>query len=127
MAPLAAAMAYSAFYGAWGAVFFVTFATALGCAIILGAPAYWVLRRYVRPTSIFITLTGGLLALVPGLLIAIGFWSRAIEARDRMPAGIVAAELRFLGLLFASGFVGGLSFWICAVWHNLKLSKSVNF
>lgn len=100
---------------------------AAGCTLVFGIPAYLLLRRRARPTLFNVTLTGGLLALIPAIFFLQPLWrSLTKEAWDRMPPGSVAAELQYSALIFLSGLIDGLTFWVCTVWCDPNFSSAEN-
>jgi uncharacterized membrane protein len=100
---------------------------AAGCTLVFGVPAYLLLRRRARPTLFNVTLTGGVLALIPAIFFSQPLWrSLTKEAWDRMPPGSMAAGLQYSALILLSGLIGGLTFWICTVWRDPNFSSAEN-
>jgi hypothetical protein len=107
--------------------FFLALAIAIMSMVMFGIPAYLLLRRRIRPTLSRIALTGGFLGLAslsifPGPAWLIGIY----EGWDQLPPGTLIAELRFFGLIMASGLIGGVAFWFCTVWRDPNFSNSVS-
>jgi hypothetical protein len=74
--------------------------------LVLGVPAYLVLRKRIRPRFIYPIGVGGFIAAAP---VAIG------ALADSSNAGELIAQLRFPGLVFFCGALGGLAFWLIAI------------
>ncbi len=74
-------------------------------AILLGVPAFLILRRIARPSALNCAATGACVATLPWLALALvtGFWREAINF------------LAFLGIIATAGAVGGVVFWVIAV------------
>src|SRR6478736_4257556 len=76
--------------------------------LYVAVPIFFVVRRSVQPSARNIALTGALIGVAPG----IGAAATAIFNVGRVPRDVVA--LAAFGAL--SGTVGGVVFWLCAVW-----------
>jgi hypothetical protein len=100
-------------------------------ALVLGLPAYLALRRRVRPRPATLALVGGAIAILPWLWIM--YWP-GLRAGVSSQAGNCVSEIdgvttwcghlenvKYLALIFAAGAVGGLAFWLCAVWRDPNL------
>ena len=127
MAPLIAGFLYAIFYSArLGStsilIFLATWVFALAATIILGVPAYLVLRRRVRPRLPIVALVGGLIGAAPALAIVIN--SRYFVAGT--PPGTALDWLKFPGEFFLFGLIGGVIFWFCTVWGDPRFSTQVN-
>jgi hypothetical protein len=81
--------------------------------IILGIPAYLVLRRRDRLNLLNVALASGVLGWAPSLLFTGSeLWYLAtIHPWDRSLPSFPVAMLQHWGLAFASGVAGGLAFW----------------
>jgi hypothetical protein len=94
--------------------------------VILGIPAILLLRRWLRPTMLNCALVGASVASLPWLmLVAI---SRPDEAgRATVIHGVPSLfgyqeDLKFIGMIAALGFLGGVSFWVVAIF-NLRPAR----
>jgi hypothetical protein len=74
-------------------------------ALFLGIPAYFILRRRIRPRLIYVALVGALIASAPIVVVSL--------ALGQGPPDL--AEFQVAGLAFLSGAAGGLTFWLIAV------------
>lgn len=74
--------------------------------IVLGVPAYFILRRLVAPSATACALAGGMVATIPWLI------SGLIYGLNQ---GSPGGALMFPAATFALGVVGGLVFWAIAV------------
>ena len=113
--------------------FFVTVCIfAYGAAALIGIPAYLLLRRLLRPRLATLMAAGGLVAIVPWLIIAPPFAkgpARYAAVGDcvtvidgvRTWCGLFL-DLRLLAFVFALGALGGLMFWHAAVWRDGRLN-----
>ncbi len=80
--------------------------------LYVAVPIFFVVRRSVQPSARNIALTGALIGVAPG----IGAAATAIFNVGRVPRDVVA--LAAFGAL--SGTVGGVVFWLCAVWRSRR-------
>ena len=85
--------------------------------LVLGVPAYLLLRRRVRPTLPTVVLVGGLVAATPWLVLML-LNENAAQATWR---GFLE-HLKFLFFVFGLGAVGGLTFWIAVVCKEPRLA-----
>jgi hypothetical protein len=107
--------------------FLIALAVATTSTVVFGLPVYLLLRRRVRPTLPWIALTGGLLGLATTLIFpGPRLWIGMYESWDQLPPGTLIEELRFFGLIMASGLIGGVAFWLCTVWHDPNSSNPVS-
>jgi hypothetical protein len=84
-------------------------------AMILGLPLYALLVGRVRPTVYAAALGGMAILLLPYFVALFRFWSESNEATVSLLASIAG-----VGLL---GSIGGMTFWICAVWRDQRLGS----
>lgn len=107
-------------YRQWFALFaFAAFPTAL----LLGAPAYFLLRNRLKPRLVYIVLTGGLIAVAPWMLLVIfgpapEFASSGQRVTVEHGARTLWGWLEALGSIsgiFALGLIGGFTFWLVAL------------
>jgi hypothetical protein len=121
LAPLAAAFLFSLIEG--GKLWDVAVLGAYAPAIVLGVPAYFLLRRRLRPRLVTLVLASGIIAAAPWALLS--FFSQADQATVGNCVAVVDGKttwcgflhtLLWLGQIFAYGAFGGLVFWICAAW-----------
>ncbi len=75
----------------WGVVLPIVY----GCALVLGVPAYFLLRNRIAYTPLRLGLFGGLAAALPMLLVLPWYWG----------AGVFFVLVTFCGAL------GGVVFW----------------
>jgi hypothetical protein len=97
--------------------------------VLLGLPAYFVLRRRLSPGLIAVALAGGLIAAAPWpalMLLSsnpddawIGSCHTVIDGRTTW-CGYLEG-MKFVALVFCLGATGGITFWICAVWRDARL------
>ena len=96
--------------------------------ILIGLPLYLVLRNRVRLRVWIVMLAGGFVAVVPWVILSLlspadyaslGDCVSVINGRTTWCGHVRNFEL--YALLFALGAVGGLVFWICAVWKGFGL------
>jgi hypothetical protein len=126
LAPALAAAAFSVVEGDSSPTMFVAAMLygALPATIVLGIPAYFILRNWCRPHVATIVLVGGLIAIIPWVLLFIiggpeqGQVGNCVTTINGQMTwcGFVGA-LEVLAEIFAFGAFGGLVFWFCAVWH----------
>lgn len=103
--------------------------TALGTAVVgayptallLGVPAFFMLRRRFDPTLLNCSLTGAVVAGLPWFILSTLFQpdSASIGGRATVIDGSLTAygwltNLKFVGLIAAFGAVGGALFWLIA-------------
>jgi hypothetical protein len=91
-------------------------AAAYSIALVVGVPAYLVLRRRLRPRLGYVVISGGLVAAAPLALFG------AIDVLKTPKPSLTWAEvIEFVGSIgpiFAAGAVTGLVFWLVAVWRD---------
>jgi len=85
-------------------------------ALIVGIPAYLGLRHLLRPTLVTTSLTGGVVACSPWLLVLL-LGGGSASARSGDWAAIVGGANGIAGVL-ALGSLGGAIFWLVVVWHS---------
>jgi hypothetical protein len=100
--------------------------------VLLGVPAYFLLRRRLRPRLITVALAGGLIAAAPWaawlplLPNPSDAWDsrchRVIDGHTTL-CGYVE-DMQFIALVFGLGVIGGIAFWICAIWRDANLVGS---
>jgi hypothetical protein len=100
--------------------------------VLLGLPAYFMLRRRLSPRLITVALAGGLIAAAPwSMLMPLlpnpsDAW---IESCHTVIAGHTTwcgylEGMKFVALVFGLGVIGGLAFWVCAIWRDARLVRS---
>ena len=127
LAPLLPAVLFSLIEsGDLGSVWLAAVFGGYPAAIVLGIPAYLLLRNRVEPRVGTLMLVGGLIAMAPWLLLslvsgadqaAVGNCVTVIDGR-RTWCGYLSM-IDMLARIFAYGAIGGLAFWICAVWRGM--------
>jgi hypothetical protein len=75
-------------------------------AFALGIPAYFLLRRRVRPRLTYPVLVGAIIAAAPFAVSDLAFGSASANP---------SALFSVVGMAFLSGAVGGLAFWLIAI------------
>ena len=102
-------------------------------ALLLGVPAYLLLRRRVRPSAVAVAIVGGLVAALPWL--ALGLLRLVSSNPDPAWVGncqtVLDGERTWCGYLeilkgtaqvtalgFGLGLIGGLTFWFCVYWRS---------
>jgi hypothetical protein len=99
---------------------------------LLGLPAYLMLRRRLSPRFITVALAGGLIAAAPWSVLMlllpkpsdawIGSCHTVIDGQTTW-CGYLEG-IKFIGLVFGLGAIGGIAFWICAIWRDARLVGS---
>ncbi|HTO80976.1 MAG TPA: hypothetical protein VMQ73_02025 [Methylomirabilota bacterium] len=97
--------------------------------MLLGIPAYFLLRPRLRPRLITIALCGGIIAAVPWLVVGLLLPNPSyadIDGCRTVVAGHTTwcgywEDLKFIAFVFGLGTIGGVVFWICAVWRDADL------
>jgi hypothetical protein len=102
-------------------------------ALLLGVPAYFVLRNWVAPKLHTTALVGGVIACIPWLWAM--YWP-GLRAGVSSQVGTCVSEidgvttwcghmqnLKMLSLIFLGGVAGGAAFWLCVVWRDPALSS----
>jgi len=117
-------------YGSF--VMLVAIYGAYPATILLGVPAYFVLRRRMRPLLVSLLLAGGLIAAAPWpalmLLLPnpqdawIGGCHTVVDGKTTWCG--YWEGVKFIGWIFALGATGGVAFWICVVWRDPKLGSN---
>ncbi len=93
--------------------------------LVLGLPAYFVLRSRLAPRFGHVALAGGLVAVAPWLLLMLFAPTPDLVVRGEH---ILAQDgvktvwgwldgLRLVGWIFLLGLFGGAAFWFAAVWR----------
>jgi hypothetical protein len=100
--------------------------------VLLGLPAYFMLRRRLSPRLITVALAGGLIAAAPWSVLMpllpnpsdawIGSCHTVIDGHTTW-CGYLEG-MKFVALVFGLGIIGGLAFWICAIWRDARLVRS---
>jgi hypothetical protein len=104
---------------------------AYATAAVDGIPVYVLLRRRLRPRLATVAAAAGLIAIVPWLaLYFASLPSPAAYARvgdcvtvvdgARTWCGYVE-DLKLFAFVFILGALGGVTFWLCAVWRDERL------
>jgi hypothetical protein len=92
--------------------------------IVIGIPLYFALRNLVPPRLWILMLAGGFVAAFPWALLllsppdqaSVGNCVAVVDGRTTWCGMLQNAG--FLGYIFAFGALGGLVFWLCAVWRG---------
>jgi len=97
--------------------------------MLLAVPAFFALRRRIRPRLITILLAGGLIAAAPWpslmLLLPnpeeawIGSCRTVVDGKTTW-CGYLEG-MKFIAFVFGLGAIGGVAFWICVVWRDARL------
>jgi hypothetical protein len=97
-------------------------------AIVLGVPAYLLLRNRLSPHFWLAMLAGGIIAALPWVALAllppaasyaeVGQCVSVIDGKHTWCGFWESAK--FASIVFALGALGGLVFWLCAVWRGLE-------
>ena len=95
---------------------------AIPATVILGIPAFLLLKKLVRPTILWCALAGGVVAALPWFLfmsLGGGADQASINGHVTQVHGHYTAWgwlyfAQFLGLVFVAGAVGGILFWAIA-------------
>jgi hypothetical protein len=103
--------------------FFVILSVAYACAVVLGLPAYAILRSRVRPTALNSMIAGGFVATVPWMLLILangnpdsastGGHATVIDGVTTWHGHVETALA--IGEIFLLGALGGLTFWLAAL------------
>jgi hypothetical protein len=121
LAPLVPSFVFAVLNGfqAFSVVLFVAYA----CAVVLGLPAYAVLRNYIRPTALNSMVVGGLIAATPWLLLillnenaenaSVGGQATVIDKVTTWYGHLENAKA--VGMIFLLGALGGLVFRLAAL------------
>jgi hypothetical protein len=121
IAPLVGAAAASAKADSWQTFreLFSLFAIvgAYPATILFGLPAYFILKRRVRPSLIATGLVGGVIAMAPWSIIT-------LLAALRSPfSSILLLQLVFIAKCFCVGFAGGAVFYFIAAWQPGRMPE----
>ena len=108
-------------YGQWLALFALV--GGYPATLVFGIPAYFVLSRFLRPRLIYVVLAGGVVAAAPFVLVMLfGGVADYASVGEHVTAqrGVRTfwgwiEMLKAVGLAFGLGLVGGLAFWMAAV------------
>jgi hypothetical protein len=100
--------------------------------VLLGLPAYFLLRRRLSPKLVTVALVGGLIAAAPWPVLMllspnphdawIGSCQTVMDGRTTW-CGYLEG-MKFVALVFCLGVIGGITFWICAIWRDARLLGS---
>jgi len=114
-------------------VIVVTVYAAYPAVILLGVPIFFALRRRIRPRLMPILFVGGLIAAAPWSVLLlllpnpqdawIGGCHTVVDAKTTLCG--YAEGLKFIGLVFGLGAIGGAAFWICVVWRDARLDSTL--
>lgn len=100
-------------------------------ALILGLPAFFILRSRLRPRFMYVTFAGGLVAAAPWLLLVL-FGPNPDMATSGEHVTVVSGAktlwgwlegMRMIGGAFLLGLMGGAAFWFISMWRPSTLSK----
>jgi len=110
-------------------VMLVTFYGPYPAIVLLGVPAYLLLRRRLSPRLITVALAGGVIAAAPWAVLLlllphptdawVGRCHTVINGHTTW-CGYLEG-MKFIALVFGLGVIGGIVFWICAVWRDANL------
>lgn len=94
--------------------------------VLLGVPAYFLLRRRLRPRLLTLASAGGIIAVAP--------WAAMLPMLSNPSDGWIGSchtviggqatlcgyleGVKFMALVFGLGTIGGIVFWICAIWGD---------
>ena len=95
-------------------------------AILLGVPAYFLLRNHLQPHFWLAMLAGGIVAALPWVALALlppaasyAEIGQCVSVMDGKHTWCGLWEsARFASMVFALGALGGLVFWLCAIWRG---------
>ena len=95
-------------------------------AIVLGVPAYLLLRNRLSPRVWLAMLAGGIIAALPWVALAllppaasyaeVGPCVSVIDGKRTWCELVESAK--FAAIVFALGALGGVVFWLCAAWRG---------
>jgi hypothetical protein len=132
LAPLVAALAFSLIHldvhlGELDAILLVLIYGALPATIIFGIPVFVLLYRSVQPHIVTIAVIGGVVAVLPWLLLMQVPGAEHAELGDCVTiengrttwCGFLS-NMKLLSVIFIYGAFGGLVFWFCAVWRSVQ-------
>jgi hypothetical protein len=98
--------------------------------LVLGLPAIIVLRNRVKPRLRSALIFGGMIASLPWLVLGLlpGAEQASLGGAETVIDGQLTwfgfwQVLKFAGLLFLLGVVGGAIFWLIVVWPALARSR----
>ena len=111
-----------------GSVLVVAVVGGYPAGLVLGIPAYVLLRRRLRPRAATMAAVGGSIAAAPWSVSSPLVWPTSSEYERigdcvtiidgvRTWCGYLA-EIKPLAIIFAFGVLGGLTFWLCVAWRG---------
>jgi hypothetical protein len=112
-------------------VFVIVCIVAYGAVALIGVPVFFLLRWRVRPRLATLAAAGGLIALVPWFVVvppfgtspasyaAVGDCVTVIDGARTWCGHLL--NLKLAAFMFALGALGGLTFWLAAVWGDDRL------
>lgn len=115
-----------------GWVMLIAIYGAVPSALILGVPAYFILRRYLKPRFITFVLVGGVIAALPWLLLSLLPGKNFFTSYNSCKTVIDGARtwcdylevFKFSARNFAFGSIGGAVFWLCTTWRMPRFAWS---
>jgi hypothetical protein len=101
--------------------------------LVLGVPLYLALRRRLYPRLATIVAAGGLIAVLPWLVLVM--WSAQVASYAEVDSCVSVIDgvrtwcgylevMKFLAMIFGLGAVGGLTFWLCVVWRDPRYASA---
>ena len=117
-------------YLTWLALFAVF--GAYPATVLFGLPAFFLLRRRLKPRLASVVLVGGLVAAAPWLLIVVFVPnpdSAMIGEHVTVNHGVKTIwgwieGLKLVGGVFLLGLLGGIAFWFAALWRPLSDART---
>jgi hypothetical protein len=126
-APFVPAVVFSIMqWGGLGGILPVLIYGAYPAAIVLGIPAYFLLRHWVGPRLVTIMLVGGVIAALPWLMLFLLPQSGSVRSEINDCVTRIDGYVTWCGMvdafklaaeIFSYGALGGLVFWLCVVWR----------
>ena len=95
-------------------------------ALVLGIPAYFLLRNHLTPRFWLAMLAGGIIAALPWIVLALLPAPAASHAEVGQCVSVIDGRhtwcglwesAKFAGIVFAFGALGGFVFWLCVAWR----------
>ena len=97
--------------------------------LLLGVPAYLLLRLRLRPWLITAGVAGGVIAVAPWAALLpllanpsdawIGRCHTVVNGHTTL-CGYVE-DMKFMAMVFGLGMIGGIVFWVCAIWRDANV------
>ena len=122
---------WTSIMGAAAFLYFVA-VPAYATAALIGVPVYLLLRRRLRPRLATVAALGGLIALAPWLVLYLVSGPLPVDYA-RIGSCITVVDgvrtwcgyleyVKLFGFLFLLGALGGLTFWLAAIWRDDRLN-----